>query len=241
MIKDQNNERYTLNLVLSDEEKIDIEFGQKDDIDKVCSELKEKYKFSYGVKDRLKEHIENFLTNQVSQRKADEIRKKLLNQKIVNKLYYQSVEDMKKKEHCISILKEKELMKEIGEQWFTPKILFYPNDTERQHYKIEDKLLKAGQISKEKKLMKKIEEDLRIKENIAKERRKNLDLMSKSSRDYQKKVRSESMKNLLQNDHPELPNTDNNNNYVEEVVTTKQDVTNNNKTFSMMNSNEDSI
>ena len=238
-MKEQSHEKFICSLILNEDDKVDIEIGISDNIDKLCNELKEKYNFTKAIKSKLKKYIEKFLSDQISNKKTEEIRKRHINKSIIDRLYYKSIESERNRINCLSELKEKELMKNVEEQWFTPKISFYPKNSEREYYKIEDKLLKAGQISKEKRLIKKIEEEIKARDKIDHEKKKNLNLLSKTSRDYQNKIKSQTIKNNIQI----IPNEglNDNNNHIDENPTTGAKLdTVKDKTFSIMiNNGED--
>ena len=138
--------------------------------------------------------------------------------------------------NCLSEIREKDYIRNVEEHWFTPKISIYPMNSERDHYKIEDKLMKAGQISKEKKLMRKIEEEIKTREKIDQNKRQNLNLLSKTSRDFQNNLKSHGLKNNMHI----VPNEVSNDNNNDDNPTTgaKQD-TAKDKTFSMMINNGD--
>ena len=169
------NEKILISLILSENNSIDIKFGIDENVDKICNDLSEKYNLTDGVKIKLKLNIENHISEEILRRKRDAKTKNQLNKNTIDRLYYKSIENQKNKIQCTSNLKEKIIMKGLEEHCFSPKITFYPKTfgSERKFLKIEDKLIKQGQISKEKKLMKKITDDINFRENIAKERMKN--------------------------------------------------------------------
>ena len=148
--------------MIDDENITHIEIKHNENIQDKCLTLKNKYNLSHFVTKNLIDYIDNY----IKKYNQDKINNNLKRHQTIKRLYYNSIEKLKTKNEFVSKLKENELNNEIKKYSFSPKINSHrsPVAEVMSGLKIEDKLIKNGQLSKEKLKLKKIYSEVKIRE-----------------------------------------------------------------------------
>lgn len=160
--KEQINELLHISLIIDDNNQTKVYLNPKDNIEEVCNKLANKYHLNDDIKKKINCMFKAFVNNAFKERgKGKIVKSNKIADKNINRLYYEGIKNHKIKEELKKKKKEEELQKLIDTHTFSPKINYLSQlYAERKHPKIEDKLMKDGEISKEKIWMKKIKENL---------------------------------------------------------------------------------
>lgn len=155
-------EKLHLSLILSEGNKVSVDFYPTDDLDKICIELCKIKKIDLSIARKLKRKIEeqlNIFQNQTND--LDKAKDKVL----INRLYTEAVKRKIIKYKFFEKIKKDNLEKEINSYSFSPKILEKSNLlNNRKYMKIEDKLFYDEIKLKEKRIYQRMIIDIHNKE-----------------------------------------------------------------------------
>ena len=152
-----NNEYYTpeelsdklhLSLILDDENKLSLDFSPTENIENFCYDICKKNHLGLLLAKKLKKKIDEqiFLFNKEKKNYISKNKE----EKIVDRLYTQAVQNKKVKDEYFEKIKNDMKQTELNNYTFTPKISDKSNILyNRSHLKIEDKLFYEDRKKKE--------------------------------------------------------------------------------------------
>ena len=169
----KNREKIHLNLVIDEHHTEMLEFYLDEDINEIAETIRVKYKLKLVVKEKIIDYIENYIKSEILKKKQDiNLKNRKIREKTIERLYYKSLENNDKKQKINKLIKAQEL--NLNDCTFSPRINYNQNIFEnRKLIKIEEKLIRDGEISKEKKAMMKIIKNVENRENLEIEKRRN--------------------------------------------------------------------
>ena len=164
---DSDNIHISLVIDEYNETKLDIKLD--DDIMDLCKNISLKYSLKAKTKDKLFNFIGNCVKD--SKLKKKEKVEKLHKQKMeinVNRLYYNEKENRRLKDEKRKKEKVEKLNQIIDKFTFSPKVTYYPElMNKRKYFKVEEKLLKDGEKTREKNIMNRIINNIHQREKMS--------------------------------------------------------------------------
>lgn len=152
-----NNSLLHISLIIDDTNQTKVYLKPNDNLEEISYKLAMKYDLSEDTKNKIHSILKAFVTKAKKEKEIRKFKSKDIVEKNINRLYYEGIKMKKLKNENLKKTKEKELQKLFDNHTFSPKINYLSQlYAERNHHKIEDKLLRNGEISKEKLVKKKI-------------------------------------------------------------------------------------
>ncbi len=157
-----NNSLLHISLIIDDSNQTKVYLKPNDNLVEISDNLAIKYGLSEEVKNKIHSIFRAFVANAKKEMETkNNFKSKVIVERNVNRLYYEEIKNKKLKDENKKKVKEKELQSLIDTHTFSPRINYLSQlYAERKHPKIEEKLIRDGEISKEKLMKKKITENL---------------------------------------------------------------------------------
>ncbi len=169
-IKKEN--KYNILLLINEDVQDILEFDSNANIEEVVKTCTEKYGIKENGQNKLKSFLQGSIQNKNSEELKGNVTKIKLKNNSVERLFYDDIAKQKLKIDSNKLIKEK--MDHDKECTFSPKITYSPSLKEiRKDLKIEDKLLRDGQISKEKRIFRNLMKSIEVREDIEKNKSRN--------------------------------------------------------------------
>ncbi len=158
----QNNSLLHISLIIDDSNQTKVYLRPNDNLEEISDNLAVKYGLSQDVKNKIHSMFKAFVANAKKEKETkNNFKNKDIIESNINRLYYEDIKNKKLKDENKKKAKEKELQSLIDTHTFSPRINYLSQlYAERKHPKIEEKLIRDGEISKDKLMKKKIRENL---------------------------------------------------------------------------------
>jgi hypothetical protein len=137
-----------ISLIISDDQitHVEIDPNKSQDIEMICEDVCKKYKLESKIKKKLTKEINRrlneFLSNKESKdKKKHKSNKNLVNQNLVERLYYESIEKNRKRTEFMNQIKSDYEIEEMSKFTFSPSINKRSNLLFKKNYsRVEDRL-----------------------------------------------------------------------------------------------------
>lgn len=139
-----------LSLVIDNDKRTHIEFHLDDNLDVIVGEVGKKYNLDERLNKKLLKMIKSFV-EKTKEKKREKLKKEEKIHQTIDRLYYKEKENLKIKDSLKKRILEEENKLFLDSCSFSPKVNFYPKTLfERKYERIEDKLTRDRDRSKEK-------------------------------------------------------------------------------------------